>query len=116
MAQSYKILGQIAPVANTLTNVYVTSASANAIVNTIYITNQDTANANVSLIVRPIDESLGNQHYLLQEQLVEAADTLILNLNITLDGSVILAANNTVRAGETKSCNVSVNAFGVELT
>lgn len=116
MAQSYKILGQIAPAANTETNVYVTPAATSAIVNTIYITNQDSANANVTLILRPINESLANKHYILQDQLVEQADTLILNLNVTMNAEAILACNNTVRADETKSCNISVNAFGVELT
>ena len=49
MANSYKILGQIAPTANALTNVYVTGASVSAIVNTIYITNQDNVDANAHL-------------------------------------------------------------------
>ena len=37
---AYKILGQIAPTQNTLTNVYVTGASATGVVSTIYICNQ----------------------------------------------------------------------------
>ncbi len=40
MANSYKILGQIAPTANTLTNAYSTD-SASAVLNSIYICNQD---------------------------------------------------------------------------
>ena len=116
MAQTYKILGQSFLGANTLGNVYVTGATANAIVSTIYITNQDNANANVDLVIRPSSESLGNKHYVLQNQLIEQSDTLILNLNLTMGASVILAANNSVRAGETKLANVSINAFGVELS
>ena len=114
MPNSYKILGQIAPNPNTMTNVYVTGASASAIVNTIYLTNQDSANANISLIIRPVNEALANKHYILQNQLLEQADTIILNLNFTMNSSVILAANNSYR--DTKSCNVSINAFGVEIT
>ena len=48
----------------------------------IYICNQDSANANVDLIVRPVDSSLSNNHYILKEQLVDQNDTLILNLNV----------------------------------
>lgn len=116
MPQNYTILGQIFPTANTLTNVYVTPAATSAIINSIYIGNQDTANANVDIILRPINETLSNKHYILQNQKIEQADTLILNLNVTMNASVILAANVTVRGGETKACNVAVNAFGVEIT
>lgn len=116
MANSYKILGQIAPSQNTLTNVYVTGASASAVVNTIYLCNQDIANANVSVIVRPVNEALANKHYILQDQKLDAADTIILNLNITMNSDVILAANISTRAGETQSANCSVNAFGVEIS
>lgn len=116
MAQSYKILGQIKPTENTLSNVYVVPSANSAIISTIYITNQEDANANVDIIVRPINEALGNKHYLLKEQLVERADTLVLNLNITMNSNTILAANNSRRSGITKSCNVSFNAFGVEIS
>lgn len=116
MPQNYKILGQIKPTENTLTNVFVTTSSNSAIVSTIYITNQEDANANVDIIVRPVNETLANKHYILKNQLVERADTLVLNLNITMNSSSILAANNSRRAGINKSCNVSFNAFGVEIS
>jgi len=118
MANSYKILGQIAPTANALTNVFVTGASTSAVVNSIYICNQSSANANVSIVVRPIDESIGNQHYVLKDQIVNRAESLILNLNITMDSNVILAANNATRAGEgvVNTSNVSISAFGVEIS
>jgi hypothetical protein len=122
MANSYKILGQIAPTQNTLSNVYVTGASVSSVVNTIYICNQSAANANVDIVVRPINETLANKHYILQNQLIDAADTLILNLNITMNASVILAANSeSGRAGEANNqllagANVSISAFGVEIS
>ena len=93
MAQSYKILGQIAPAANTETNVYVTPAATSAIVNTIYITNQDSANANVDIVIRPINETLSDKHYLLRNQKIDAADSIILNINVTMNADVILAAS-----------------------
>ena len=116
MPQSYKVLGQIFPTANALTNVYVSPASTSAIVNTIYITNQDTANANVDIVIRPINETLSDKHYLLRNQKIDAADSIILNINVTMNADVILTANNAYRDGESKSANVSINAFGVEIT
>jgi len=116
MANSYKILGQIAPSPNTETNVYVTGASVSSIVNTIYITNQDTVGANVDLIIRPINESLGDKHFLLKNQRLEAADTIVINPNLTLNSNAILAVNVTVLTGETNVANTSINAFGVEIS
>ena len=117
---SYKILGQVTPTQNTLTNVYVTGATANAVVSTIYICNQSAANANVDIVIRPINEAIGNKHFVLQNQLLGAADTIILNLNITMNSSVILAANAEFRAGEANNqlsaSNISISAFGVEIT
>ena len=115
MANNYKILGQIAPVANTLTNAYSTS-SASAVLNTIYICNQDVANANVDIIVRPTGVALGNQHYILRQQRLDAADTIILNLNITMNSSTIIAANVARRSGETITPNCSISVFGVEIS
>lgn len=115
-SNTYKILGQIAPSVNTATNVYTTSASSSAIIQSIYICNQDSANANVDIVVRPTGVALGNQHYVLQNQRLDAADTLILNLNITMNSSVVLVANNRYRGGESKGANVSISVFGVEIT
>ena len=115
MPNSYKILGQIAPVANTLTNAYSTS-SASAVLNSIYICNQDTANANVDIIVRPTGVALANQHYILRQQKLDAADTIILNLNITMNSSTIIAANVVRRSGETITPNCSISIFGVEIS
>ena len=69
----------------------------------------------MDIIVRPTGVALGNQHYILQNQLVGQADTIILNLNITMNSSVVLVANNRYRSGESKAANVSFSAFGVEI-
>ncbi len=115
MANSYKILGQIAPTANALTNVYVTGASVSSVVNTIYLCNQDSANANVSVIVRPVNEALANKHYILKGVTIPRADSLIFSPGITLTAAVIIAVNNSVHTGET-AANVAFNVYGVELT
>lgn len=116
MAYTYKILGQIFPTANTLTNVYVTPASTSAIVTSVYLTNGSQSNANVSLVVVPVDETLDTQHYIFKDMNLQQADTLVVNLNLTLEENVILAANNAQRAGTSSTANVSISAFGVEIT
>ena len=56
MPTQYMTLGQISPTANTLTNVYVSPATTNAIVSTITIHNHSDANSSYSLFVRPVNE------------------------------------------------------------
>jgi hypothetical protein len=115
MATDYKILGQTLPTANTLSNVYVVPTSTSAIVSTITICNQGSANANVDIVVRPVNEALDNKHYLLRGVTIPRADTLVISPGLTLNASVILAVNNAVHAGET-AADISFNAFGVELS
>jgi len=115
MPTTYKILGQTLPTANLLSNVYVVPTSTSAIVSTITICNQSSANANVDIMIRPINETLANKHYLIKGVTIPRADTMILSPGVTLNASVIVAVNNAVASGET-AANVSFNVFGVELT
>ncbi len=115
MPTAYKILGQTLPTANVLSNVYVVPAATSTILNTITICNQSAANANVDIIIRPINESLANKHFILENVLLPRADTLIFSPGITLNAAVIVAVNNSVVTGETAAI-VSFNVYGVELT
>jgi hypothetical protein len=115
MPTAYKILGQTLPTANVLSNVYVVPTSTSAIISTITICNQSAANANVDIVIRPINEALANKHYIMENVQIPRADTLIMSPGITLNAAVIVAVNNAVVTGET-AANVSFNVFGVELT
>jgi len=115
MPTTYKILGQTLPTANLLSNVYVVPTSTSAIISTITVCNQSSANANVDIMIRPINETLANKHYLVKGVTIPRADTMILSPGVTLNASVIVAVNNAVASGET-AANVSFNVFGIELT
>lgn len=116
MPQTYKILGQAYVTPNTLTNVYVTGASTQAVINSLYICNQDVPDANVTIVIRPINEVLSNKHYFLLNELVDGASTYVLNLGITIGANTIVAANTTYRTNTTGVANVSYGAFGIEIT
>lgn len=115
MPTAYKILGQTLPTANVLSNVYVVPAATSTILNTITICNQSSANANVDIVVRPINEVEAVKHYIIRGVTIPRADTLIFSPGITLNSAVIVAVNNAVHTGET-AANVSFNVYGVELT
>jgi hypothetical protein len=119
MPQSYKILGQSFTnnSANSFQNVYVTGASTSAVINSLYVCNQDPVTANVSIIVRPINEALANKHFVVFEQHIEAGASYILNLGMTVANDTIIAANNFyANSMTTTSSNVSYGAFGLEIT
>ena len=109
MAQTYEILGQLAPSANTLTNVFVTGASSSAIVGTITLHNFSDANASYSLVVRPINETLANKHFIIRGGILPAREMISITGAVTMNANAILAAN-------TSGGSVSFNAYGVEIT
>ena len=109
MAQTYEILGQLAPSANTLTNVFVTGASSSAIVGTITLHNFSDANASYSLVVRPINEALANKHFIIRGGILPAREMISITGAVTMNANAILAAN-------TSGGSVSFNAYGVEIT
>ena len=108
MANIHKTLGQINPSANTLTNVYVTGASASAIVGTITIRNLDGANASYSLVVRPNNETINAKHYIVRGGIIPGNELISITGAVTMNAGVILAAN-------TNSSSVTFNAYGVEI-
>jgi len=107
MATTYKVLGQINPAANTLTNVYVVPSFYNAVIGTVAICNQTSSNTTFSLAVQPRGNSLITQHYIVYNARLPANDTIPYTIGITLGPGDILSAN-------TYSPNVSITAFGMQ--
>lgn len=109
MPTTYKILGQSAPGANTLTDIYTVPTATQTVISTITICNQNATNASYSISVAQNGAADSNTQYVIRGGVVPAADSIALTLGITLD------ANDVVR-GNTSSDNVSFNIFGSEIT
>jgi hypothetical protein len=112
MAQSFKRLGAINPSANTQTNVYVVPAATSVVVSTITICNQSTSNASYSIAL--MDSSQFNAAaptatFLVRGAVVPAADTIVLTMGLTANAGSVFAAN-------TNSANISISAFGSEIS
>jgi len=107
-----KILGQVQTTANTTTNAYVVGAATSGIVSTVTVCNQSANNVLVDVYARFGSTALGNQHYLVYQYPLSAADTLILEPRLTMNATSVLAANVT---GANAASNVSVNVFGIEV-
>ena len=99
---------------------YVTGASTSAVVNSIYVCNQELHSSNVEIILRPINEALANKHTVVRNEVVEGASTYVLNLGITVGPNTIIAANVTYAGSILPPAvglsNTSFSAFGLEIT
>jgi len=113
MPNTYKILGQVNPTANTQSNVYVVPAATEAVINSLTIANQGTSNVSYSMIVMPssefADPASNGKYFLIRGSSMPGGDTATLTLSLTLPAGAVLAAN-------TNSGSLSFSAFGVEIS
>lgn len=113
MPNTYKILGQVNPTANTQSNVYVVPAATEAVINSLTIANQGTSNVSYSVIVMPSNEfatpASNGKYFLIRGSSMPGGDTATLTLSLTLPAGAVLAAN-------TNSGSLSFSAFGVEIS
>ena len=97
MANTYKILGQINPTANTQGNVYVVPAATQAVINSIQIANQSSSNASYSLMVFPSasfsSPASNGMYYIIRGSTMPASDAATLTLSLSLPAGAIIAAN-----------------------
>lgn len=110
MPQTYKVLGQSAPAANTTSNVYTVPAATQAVVSSIIVTNRNNAaNITYRLAVQPAGAALANQHYIAYDSTVTALDSVALSLGLSLGNTDVLSVYSA-------NANVSFSVFGVEIT
>jgi len=102
MATTYKVLGQLNPAANTLSNVYTVPAATQAVISTITVCNQSASNASYSISVSNNGVADNASHYIIRGGVVPAADSIGITLGLTLDASDQIRAN-------TNSANISFN-------
>jgi hypothetical protein len=109
MATTYKVLGQLNPTANTLSNVYTVPSATQAVISTITVCNQSASNASYSISVSNNGVADNASHYIIRGGVVPAADSIGITLGLTLDASDQVRCN-------TNSANISFNIFGSEIT
>ena len=110
MAQTYKVLGQSAPAANTTANVYTVPAATQAVVSSIIVTNRNNnANATYRIAVQPAGAALANQHYIAYDSTVTALDSIALSLGVSMGNTDVLSVYSA-------NANISFSVFGVEIT
>ena len=111
MANSFKILGQVNPTANTQSNVYVVPTATAAVINSINIGNTGTTNASYSIIIVPSTDNSTSplpKHFILRGSIAPSGDTVLLDFPLTLPAGTVVAAN-------TNNGSLAISAFGVEV-
>ena len=110
MAETYKILGQVAATANTTHNVYTVPAATQAVVSSIVIVNRNNAaNCTYRVAAQQAGAALANQHYLAYDAPIAALDTVALSLGITLGNTDVISVYSA-------NSNLSFSVFGTEIT
>lgn len=108
MPAAYKVLGQSNPAATTLTTLYTVPASTQAVASTLSICNLGTS-ATYRVAVRPAGAAIANQHYIVYDASVNANDSVLLTLGISL-------ASTDVVSVFASNASVSFSLFGSEIT
>jgi hypothetical protein len=108
MATIYKVLGQDAPSATTLSTLYTVPAATSAVCSTLVIANRGVSTP-FRIAVQPGGASITNSQYIVYDATLNANDTLFLTLGITLATTDVIS----VYAG---TADTSFSLFGSEIT
>jgi hypothetical protein len=109
MATAYKVLGQVAPSATTATAIYTVPSATQAVVSSVTICNRAASAGTFRLAVRPDGATLANQHYLVYDTNIDANDSIILTIGVTMDATDVLEAYAS-------SADMTFHAYGSEIT
>ena len=109
MPQTYKVLGQSAPLATTLTDLYTVPSATSAVVSTLTVCNRAAASKSFRLAVRPAGASIADEHYIAYDVVIAANDSTCLTLGLTL-------ATTDVLSVYASAADLSFQAFGSEIT
>jgi hypothetical protein len=107
MTTSYKVLGQLAPGAESFTTLYTCPSSTETICSTMAVCNRG-ATASFRVAVRPLGATLEDKHYLIYDNWVNNSDTIFLTLGLTLSASDIVTVYSN-------SPDLSFSMFGTEI-
>jgi hypothetical protein len=109
MPTIYKVLGQSAPAATTLTTLYTVPSATDSVVSTIAICNRAGTSATYRIAVRPAGAAVANQHYIVYGATVAASDSVLLTLGLTLDTTDVISVYAS-------TADLSFSAFGSEIS
>lgn len=109
MASNFKVLGQSAPLAATLTAIYTVPALSSAIVSTVMVCNRSAIATNFRIAVAPSGAADSIEQYQYYDLAIKGNDTFAATLGWTL------ATTDVIRVYATLA-TLSFSVFGDEVT
>lgn len=105
MATAYRVLGQAAPAATTLYDIYTVPASSQIVVSTVSVCNRGATDATFRLAVRPNGAAASDEHYVFYDNSVYGKSTIAATIGITADAADVLSVYSSTG-------NISFSVFG----
>src|SRR5712692_1459866 len=109
MAEAFKVLGQSAPAAATLTTLYTVPAATQAITSSLTVCNQSATPTKFRITVRPAGAAIAPQHYIAYDADLQANEVWGFTMGATL-------ATTDVVSVYAQDATVSFSLFGEEIT
>ena len=108
MPTTYKVLGQQAPSAATLTTAYTVPASTSTVVSTITAANRSGSVDSIRIAVRPAGESIADKHYISFDEPIGGTVTIGYTIGISLATTDVISVYST-------NGTTSFNIYGSEI-
>lgn len=109
MTEVWKVLGQSAPAAATLTDAYTVPASTSAIVSTFTVCNRSATPTTFRIAVRPAGAAIATKHYIAYDATLLANEVWGFTIGVTL-------ATTDVVSVYANDATVSFGVYGQEIT
>jgi hypothetical protein len=106
---TYKVLGQSAPTAATLTTLYTVGALTSTVVSSVTVCNQSATPTSFRIAVRPAGAGIAAQHYIAYDVPILANEPWSFTDGITLATTDVISVYATL-------ATLSFCAFGQEIT
>ena len=110
MADTLKVLGQVAPADTNNADLYTVPENTQTTVSSLVACNLTGNTPNLRVAVRPLGASVENEHYIYYGKVMAANDSIFIIIGITLsDGDVITVKSSAAN-------EIAFSLFGVETT
>lgn len=109
MAITIKVLGQSAPGAASLTDLYTVPALKSTVCSSIVVCNRSATATTFRVAVRPAGAVIANQHYLYYDVTLAGNDTFVATIGINLATTDVVSVYATL-------ATLSFNLYGQEAT
>ena len=109
MAEVYKILGQSAPTAASLTTLYTVPASTEAIISTLTVGNRSSTATSFRYAIRPGGAAVANQHYGPYDHAISGNEFMVITLGFGLATTDVFSVYATL-------ATLSFTLGGMEIT